>query len=225
MPTLSFKLNPHLYLRDPQNTELGQKIIRSSVTMIDRLGFEHFTFKKLAEEIGSREASIYRYFENKHRLLLYLIGWYWNWLEYRIDLHTSVLTDPHEKLKACIRVITEKKKYDSNFEFIDEEALYRIVLAELDKTYLTKQVDVDNKDGLFGGFKSICKKIAEWIKQINPDYPYPHALISTILLTAKQQVFFADHLPSLTDFKRVTDRAKALEDFLMNLIFQSIKKS
>jgi AcrR family transcriptional regulator len=110
MPTLIFKLNSHLYLRDPQNTLLGQKIIEASVDLIDRLGFEQFNFKKLAEEIDSTEASIYRYFENKHRLLLYLIGWYWNWLEYRIDLFTNSLTDPKEKLRACIRVIAEKKK-------------------------------------------------------------------------------------------------------------------
>jgi AcrR family transcriptional regulator len=83
MATLYFKLNPHLYLRDPQQTELGQKIINASVVLIDTLGFEQFTFKKLAEEIDSTEASIYRYFENKHRLLLYLVGWYWTWLEYQ----------------------------------------------------------------------------------------------------------------------------------------------
>lgn len=223
MPTLTFKLNPHLYLRDPQHTELGQKIIRASVTLIDKLGFEQFTFKKLAEEIDSTEASIYRYFENKHRLLLYLIGWYWNWLEYRIDLFTSSLTDPREKLKACIRVIAEEKRIDSTFEFINEEALYRIVLTELDKTYLTKQVDSDNKEGLFGGFKSLCKKIAEWIRVINPDYPYPNALISMLLLTAKQQIFFSDHLPSLTNLTKDSTRYEALEHFLEGLLFNSIQ--
>jgi hypothetical protein len=60
--------------------------------------------------------------------------------------------------------LCEEKKYDPAFDFIDEVALHRIVVAELDKTYLTKQVDSDNKEGLFGGFKSLCKKIAEWIK-------------------------------------------------------------
>lgn len=223
MPTLSFKLNAHLYLRDPQHTMLGQNIIQASVGMIDRLGFEQFTFKKLAEEINSTEASIYRYFENKHRLLLYLIGWYWNWLEYRIDLYTSSLTDPREKLKACIRIIAEEKKYDHTFDFIDEEALHRIVLAELDKTYLTKQVDSDNKEGLFGGFKSLCKKIAEWVHQINPDYPSANSLVSTVLIAAKQQIFFADHLPSLTNIGKDDQRYFKLEQFLESLVFKSIQ--
>jgi len=223
MPTLIFKLNSHLYLRDPQNTLLGQKIIEASVDLIDRLGFEQFNFKKLAEEIDSTEASIYRYFENKHRLLLYLIGWYWNWLEYRIDLFTNSLTDPKEKLRACIRVIAEKKSYDSTFEFIDEEALHRIVVAELDKAYLTKQVDSDNKEGLFGGFKSLCKKIAEWVAQVNPNYPSPHALVSTLLLAAKQQIFFADHLPSLTNIGQDESRYLKLEKFLNTVLFNSIQ--
>ncbi len=224
MPTLIFKLNAHLYLRDPQNTLLGQKIIASSVDLIDRLGFEQFTFKKLAEEIHSTEPSIYRYFENKHRLLLYLIGWYWSWLEYRIDLFTNSLTDPKEKLKACLRVVAEKKSYDSTFEFIDEEALHRIVVAELDKAYLTKQVDNDNKEGLFGGFKSLCKKIADWVVQVNPNYPSPHALVSTLLLAAKQQIFFADHLPSLTNIGKDESRYLKLEVFLNTVLFNSIQE-
>lgn len=53
MATLTFRLNQNLYLRDPQHTDLGQKIIRKSVDMIDKLGFEQFTFKKLADEIES----------------------------------------------------------------------------------------------------------------------------------------------------------------------------
>ncbi len=223
MPTLSFKLNAHLYLRDPQHTVLGQNIIQVSVQMIDRLGFEQFTFKKLAEEINSTEASIYRYFENKHRLLLYLIGWYWNWLEYRIDLFTNSLTDPREKLKTSIRIICEEKKYDPAFDFIDEVALHRIVVAELDKTYLTKQVDSDNKEGLFGGFKSLCKKIAEWVSQINPNYPSAYSLISTVLITSKQQIFFADHLPSLTNIGNDDNRYLRLEQFLESLVFKSIQ--
>jgi len=224
MPILTFKLNDHLYLRDPQHTVLGQKIIESSVELIDRLGFEQFTFKKLAEEINSTEASIYRYFENKHRLLLYLIGWYWSWLEYRIDLFTNSLTDPKEKLKACLRVIAEKKSFDSTFEFIDEVALHRIVVAELDKAYLTKQVDSDNKEGLFGGFKSLCKKIAEWVAQVNPNYPSPNALVSTLLLAAKQQIFFADHLPSLTNIGKDENRYLKLETFLNTILFNSIQE-
>ena len=51
-----------MFLRNPDSTELGQKIIKNSVRLIDKLGFEDFTFKKLADEIQSTEASVYRYF-------------------------------------------------------------------------------------------------------------------------------------------------------------------
>jgi hypothetical protein len=224
MPTITFKLNPHLYLRDPQRTYLGQKIIKTSVELIDKLGFEQFTFKKLAEEIDSTEASIYRYFENKHRLLLYLIGWYWNWLEYRIDLFTSNLSDPEEKIAASIKVLAEEKIYDASFEFINEVALHRIVVAELDKTYLTKQVDSDNKEGLFGGFKSLCKKISQWINEVNPAYQFSNSLVSTILLTANQQVFFGEHLPSLTNIGKEENRFDKLEGFLKSLVEGVIHK-
>jgi AcrR family transcriptional regulator len=223
MASLVFRINNHLYLRDPQHTELGQNIIKSSVELIDRLGFEQFTFKKLAEEINSTEASIYRYFENKHRLLLYLISWYWNWLDYRIDLFTSSLSDPKEKLKAFLRIIAEEKKYDPTVEFINEEALYRIVIAELDKTYLTKSVDSDNQEGFFSSFKLLCKKIAAWITEVNPAYPFPHSLVSMLLLGAKQQLFFADHLPSLTNIGKQPQASEQLAQLLENILFSSIQ--
>ena len=72
---LAIKLQHELFLRDPQETELGKKIIEQGILLIDKLGFEEFTFKKLASKIGSTEASVYRYFENKHRLLMYLTAW------------------------------------------------------------------------------------------------------------------------------------------------------
>ena len=222
MATLFFKLNDHLYVRDPQHTALGQNIINKGVELIDRLGFEQFTFKKLAEEIGSTEASIYRYFENKHRLLHYLTAWYWSWLEYRIDLATNSILNPEEKLRACIRVITEEKRLDPAFEFVDEEKLHRIVIAELDKTYLTKWVDIDNQEGLFLGFKSLCKKISTIISQVNPDYLFPQSLASITLLTAKQQLFFTQHLPSLSILKNDSHVHEALFELLENMVFGSI---
>lgn len=199
MTIIQIQLSKNLYLRDPQETELGKKMVRKSIEIIDEIGFEKFTFKKLAAAIESTEASVYRYFENKHRLLVYLIAWYWNWVEYVIDFQTNNIHDPHEKLKIAIRIITERKMMDPYFPDINEEALYRIIIAESDKTYLTKQVDDDNKEGLFRGYKSLCKKIAGIVLQINPSYNYPHSLASTLLQASHQQVFYSQHLPSLTE--------------------------
>ena len=226
MPALQLLMNDNLFLRDPQETGLGRKIIRESIAMIDELGFEGFTFKKVAARIDSTEASIYRYFENKHRLLVYIIAWYWNWLEYKIDFGVQNIDDPHRKLEIALGLLTMKKERDPLFPDIDEEALYRIVIAESDKTYLTKQVDHDNKEGLFRGFKSLCKKIASFVSEINPDFAYPHSLISTALQAAHQQLFYAEHLPSLADFKKDDPELhKQDEAFLQTLVFNTIKQT
>ena len=226
MEKLVFRLNNRLFLRDPQTSELGQNIIKHGVLLIDKLGFEQFTFKKLAEEINSTEASIYRYFENKHRLLVYLIDWYWNWLEYRIELYTTNIQSPEERLRTCLRILSEEKEIDPHFETIDEQALHRIVLAEMDKTYLTKQVDIDNKDGLFLQFKSLCKKIAGFVLEVNPQFKHAHSLISTIMLTVNQQLFFAQHLPSLTNLgKDARKHHTELYEFIETLVFKTISRS
>ena len=81
---LKITLNDRLFLRNPEETELGKKIIQHAIVLIHQIGFESFTFKKLAFEIGTTEAGIYRYFENKHLLLIYIVDWYWAWQEYRL---------------------------------------------------------------------------------------------------------------------------------------------
>lgn len=225
MAIISFQLSENLFLRDPQSSELGQKIIHHSIRLLDKLGFEQFTFKKLADEIQSTEASIYRYFENKHRLLLYLIDWYWTWLDYRMEFETHNVASPVDRLKICLRMLSEECKYDANVPYVDEQALQRIAAAEFEKTYLTKQVDADNKDGLFLPYKTLCKKIALVIKEINPQFAFPHSLTSTLMLTVKHQMYYAEHLPSLTDIKHNTRTQQAkLQEFLEGLVFNTIAK-
>ena len=226
MAIIAFRLNENLYLRDPQGTELGQNIIRESIKLVDTMGFEQFTFKKLADAIASTEASVYRYFENKHRLLIYLIDWYWTWLDHRLEFAVQNMRDPREKLRACLHVLIEEKKYDPGFAFVDEPALQRIVTAEFDKTYLTKQVDEDNRDGLFLPYKSVCKRIAEVAKEINPTYPYHHTLVSTVILSANHQLYYARHLPSLTDIHSDPQEDYGrLYDFCESLMMKALSQS
>ena len=37
------------------------------------------------------------------------------------------------------------------------------------------------------------------VQAMNPSYAYPHALVTTLLETARKQLFFAQHLPSHTN--------------------------
>ena len=222
---LQLKISEKIFLRDPQETELGRKIISSAIEMIDEMGLEAFTFKKLSQKIDSTEASIYRYFENKHGLLVYLIAWYWHWLEYRLVFSTNNIEDPSERLKTIIKLITEEQAYDKMFENVDENALQRIVINESDKTFLNKNVDEYNKSGAFLPFKSLCEKIAEVILELNPSYVYAHTLASTALEAAHHQIFFHDHLPRLTDHHKLGDNPYQQNyEFLLDMITKTISK-
>ena len=77
LSNLTLTIPENIYIKDPQSSKLGRRILEYSIQIIRKEGLEKFTFKKLADEIGSNESSVYRYFENKHMLMLYLNSWYW----------------------------------------------------------------------------------------------------------------------------------------------------
>ena len=179
MLQVQLKISEKLYLKDPDSTSLGRRIIYAGVKLIDEIGFEQFNFKKLGQEMGSTEASIYRYFENKHKLLVYLVSWYWNWLQYKLTLVTFNLTDPNEKLHVAIQIFTHTYGGIPAQTEMDLDALYRIVVAESPKAYLTKEVDTVNQEGAYLNYKRFTRQVAELVSELNPNYPYPRALIST----------------------------------------------
>ena len=72
LSNLKIQINEKIYNKDPESSSLGKKIIEQSIILIEEIGFEDFTFKKLGDRIASNESSIYRYFDNKHKLLIYL---------------------------------------------------------------------------------------------------------------------------------------------------------
>lgn len=197
---LHIKMNENLFLRDPQETDLGKTILHHSVELIHQMGFENFTFKKLAESAGTTEASVYRYFENKHKLLVYLTAWYWNWLLYRINYVINNITNPEEKLKRIIQLLASPVNDDAAVSYINEGDLHKIVVEQGLKAYLTKQVTEDNKQQLFKPYKELCSHIGNIILECNPNYKYPRSLASTLVEMAHLQTFFKDNLPSLTDF-------------------------
>ena len=218
---LKIRMNEHLYLRNPEETELGRKIIRHSIILIHKKGFEFFTFKKLAEEIGTTEAGIYRYFENKHRLLVYIVSWYWSWLEYKIAVHTNNIPTPEIKLKKVIQILGTQVKDDVTTKHVDEQLLYEIVMGEGAKAYLTSHVTEDNKRRLFKPYMDLCASIGTIILECNPKYKYPRSLSSTIIEMAHFQNFFMRNLPALTDFGNTKDETKIIR-FLEDLVFASL---
>ncbi len=208
-----------LYKKDPETSELGRKIVGEGILLIDELGFELFTFKKLGERIQSNESSIYRYFENKHMLLLYLASWYWGWLEYKLVFETTNISDREEKLRKAIEVFSSNILQDTNFSHINEEVLHRIIVNEYSKSYLTKEVDTENKQGFFSVYKRLVLRLSEMISEVAPNYPYCLSLASTVVEGTLHQQFLKDHFPTLTDFQG-TDSSK---DFFCSLVFNSLK--
>lgn len=216
---IAIKINPDVFKKDPLSSDLGEKILRQGIVLIEELGFEDFTFKKLAEHISSTEASIYRYFDNKHNLLAYLIMWYWGWMDYRIMISTLNIDDPRIRLRRAIKCLTEVIQEDLTVQQIDEAKLHQIVIGESSKIYLCKSVDTNNQLGFFFAYKSIVQQVANIILEINPNYKYPHMLVSTIIEGAHHQRFFADHLPRLTD---VVEGEDAVTEFYTQLTLNSL---
>jgi len=190
-----------LSLRDPLQSKLGKSIITNSIILIDEIGFESFTFKKLALKMQSNETSLYRYFENKHFILLYLVVWYWNWVSYLIDYNTKNITDSNKKLNIIIDNFVDATKENPSIDFVNEKLLHRIIIAESAKAYHTKNIDEENKQGFYKSYKSLIQKVADVILDINPEFPYPHSLANNIFEMANNEIFFAEHLPRLTDMK------------------------
>ena len=186
--------------------------------MIYELGFEQFNFKKLGAKIGSNESSIYRYFENKHKLLLYLTSWYWSWLEYQLVLQTMIINESKDKLNKAIEILTREVQQDSNFSHINEVLLNKIIISEYSKSYLTKEVDTENKEGYFAIYKRLVLRLKDMISEVNTNYKYPSSLSSMIIEGALHQHFLKDHFTAITDCNKTTTPT----DYFLNLVDQLI---
>jgi len=211
-------MNENLYLRDPLSSDLGRRFLNSGAEMMVRLGFEEFTFKKLAVELNTNESSIYRYFENKHRLLSYLVAWYWRWIEYMVVFHTNNMTDAREKIDRVLKILMLRMETpDIDGHEMNKSILHQLVIQEGSKVYLTTHVGEDNKQQFFRPYKDLCARIAAILLEYKPDYPYARSLTSTLIEMAHYQHFFMKNLPSLTDFGQEKDDNKII-GFLKTIV-------
>jgi hypothetical protein len=211
---IKMTLNAGLYLREPQDSKLGRNIIQNSILLIDEFGFESFTFKKLAEKIGSTEASIYRYFENKHLLLLFLVNWYWEWVNYLIFFNTMNVEDSRKKLRIIIHSFVSASKDNPSVEYVNESKLHNIVISEGGKAYHTKDVDDENSKGFFSSYKNLATTVSQVISEINSDFKYPFALATNLFEMSNNHIYFAKHLPKLTDISVKENDVNEVENML-----------
>jgi len=219
LSNIQLTINDNIFIKDPMSSDLGKKIISESIELIHEVGFENFTMKKLAININSTEASIYRYFESKHKILLYLANWYWSWMDYKITINTLNLK-PKDKLNIAIELLTENVKQDSNFNLINEPKLYKIVVSESSKAFLTNDVDSDNKLGAYKAYKQLVANVSAIILELKPSYKYPQMLVSSVIEGAHSQRYFSEHLPSLTNVLKGED---SIVSFYKKMVLNALK--
>lgn len=201
LSVLKISVSDKIFIKDPETSKLGKRIVEHSILLINDIGFEAFTFKKLGAKIGSNESSIYRYFESKHKLLQYLSSWYWAWIEYQLVLETFSISNPKEKLDKAINIVTRTVKEDNNFSHINEIILYKIIVNESSKSFLTKEVDLENKEGYFEIYKRIITRISMIILEVDKKCSFALSIASTIVEGGLHQHYLREHFPSITDCK------------------------
>lgn len=208
-----------IFLKDPESSDLGKRIIGHSILLIDEMGFDSFTFKKLGTAIGSNESSIYRYFESKHKLLLYLTSWYWAWMEYQLVFGTLNMPNSKDQLLKAIEIVTKPSEIDNDFLHIDEIKLSRIIVNEYSKSYLTKEVDSENREGYFVAYKRLITRLRDIVLELKPNYKYASSIASTIVQGALHQHFLKAHFQTITD---CNDKVSPT-DFFKELTLNAIK--
>jgi AcrR family transcriptional regulator len=218
---ISLNISSSLYLKNPVETELGRKILSESLQLIHELGLEAFTFKKLSGRCQTTEASIYRYFKDKHQLLHYFNAWYWRYLMFAIQYETSHLKTPKQKLKALIEVLSNPHDIKFNSEVFNIKMLHDIIISESMKIYFTKQVDEEQKNGGYSDYQALCMEVASLIESYQPKVKFSHALVITLIETAHLQQFFTKHLNTLTDLPK--NNPKQLQLFLEKLLFNYLE--
>ncbi|MGL5890721.1 MAG: TetR/AcrR family transcriptional regulator, partial [Bacteroidia bacterium] len=185
-----------LYLRDPQETELGRRLLSVAVEMIGQMGIEDFTFSKLARKSSSTEASVYRYFHNKHELLGYLVAWYWSWLDYQVSFRINNITDPVHRLEIILGVLAGSTSGNNITPFMNEELLHRLVVSESGKLQLAGEHTAARA---YAHQEIFTRRIADSITRVHAVYKYPKALASLLIQQSHQQRWYADHFPELTE--------------------------
>jgi hypothetical protein len=135
-------------------------------------------------------------------------------MEYKLLFATTNITDPFEKLNKAITIVTEKVIDDTNTAHINEAILNNIIIAEFTKTFQTKEIDQENKEGFFLIYKRVINRIVAIVNEVNPSYPFAKSLVSTIVEGSLHQHFLKEHLKTITD----CNESITTTQFYLNLI-------
>ncbi|HQV50815.1 MAG: TetR/AcrR family transcriptional regulator [Flavobacteriales bacterium] len=205
-----------LHLRDPAASAVGGRILSEGLALMNELGLEAFTFRKLADRAECTEATIYNYFTNKQRLLQYYFQLYWMWLDTHCQQEGHTLTDPWARVQGDIHALCGIWSKDALAAQLDPVALRDLVLVEGSKSFMHRNVDEDNKLKLFQPYKDLCSHLAKELKACDRSCKHPRTFATTLIEMAHSLEFAMDHLPALTELSGAGDRRK-LAGFLIGL--------
>ncbi|MBL7952522.1 MAG: TetR/AcrR family transcriptional regulator [Flavobacteriales bacterium] len=215
MPRYLIEPLPGLALRDTASP-MGGRILSEGLALMNEIGLETFTFKKLAEHIGSTEVTVYHYFANKQRLLQYYFQVYWLWLATHCQQEGKGLKDPMQRLQGDIKAICGLWPADSLAGQFNPADLRELVINEGSKSFMHKNVDSDNKLKLFKPYKDLCAHIATEVKACAPRMKQSRSFATTLVEMAHSLEFAMEHLPALTELSEKKER-KQLAAFLIDL--------
>ncbi|MFT5736205.1 MAG: AcrR family transcriptional regulator [Maribacter sp.] len=220
---IKFVIADELYLKDPQQTNFGRKLLQNAIEVMLEVGFEQFNFKRLAIQMKSAETSIYRYFENKQKLLMWLNCWYWEWVHYLMDIHTLNIKDAKERLRSAIHELLYATEESNITAYINENLLHKLVVIEGVKSLHFNEVDKANDNGVFKSHKDLISKLTTIISEVNPSFSYSASLASTLTDMAHNQIYYSTHLPRLSSI-RGEDKLAQIEQMILQFAFAVLTK-
>ena len=206
---------PGLTLRDT-SSPIGTRILAQRLVLMNEIGLEAFTFKKLAERIGCTEVTVYHYFANKQRLLQYYFQVYWLWLATHCKQEGRATKEPLERLHGAIRALCGSWPADALAAQFHPSALRELVINEGSKSFMHKNVDSDNELKLFKSYKDLCTHIATELKACTPRMRSSRSFATTLVEMSNSLEFAMHHLPTLTELSVKKER-KQLADFLIDM--------
>ncbi|MBT8231279.1 MAG: TetR/AcrR family transcriptional regulator [Saprospiraceae bacterium] len=216
---ISITVCPDTYHRNPLDTELGRNIIRHSIDLLSEKGFQCFNFKMLASSMKSTEASVYRYFENKQMLLVYLTSWYWEYLDYLIMIHTTNIEDPKKRLRIAIKTIVDGASHESQLDYINLKKLHKIIVEQSSKVIKSKKIENCKKQNLFSNFENLNDNLAKMIISCDSNFKYPSTLATNMLKMAIDHTYYAEHLCSVTEITNcMVTKKTQLEEMLVYFV-------
>jgi AcrR family transcriptional regulator len=203
-------------------TTLGKKMIKHSIDILSETGYHCFNFRNLAKDMQSTEASVYRYFENKHMLLVYLCSWYWDYLNYLIEIDTRNVTDPELRLRNAIKTIVNGPSAPNPSDFIDQSKLHAIIVEHFFKAMFNKTTTVEEKENLFANYRNLNANLTAIVKECNPEFKYPCAMASTIIKMSIDHSYYADQICSLTEITNCINTKKDQIEEMINYFVQKL---